>query len=279
MGPSFENKIIILTGAGSGIGRATAIKLASLGGTCALQDINPSALTETQTLCSNTSAREHFSSAFDVSSTSSATKFVADVIAKYGKIDHIFNCAGINPTSLKTEEISDEYWDRIMNVNLKGMFNITRAVIPHLKSGASFVNVASVAGIMPTSGFAVYCASKYGVVGFSKCVALELGSRGIRCNIVAPGSIGSCSPSYFSWILAFKVVMDVNNFLIFIDTPTNASVVAGKESVERNEKGVSMGRLGTPEEVADVVAFLFSEESRYMNGSVVEITGGLLKGL
>lgn len=137
-----------------------------------------------------------------------------------------------------------------MNVNLKGMFNVTRAVIPHLKEGASFVNVASIAGLGGTAGFAVYCASKYGVIGFSKCIALELGSKGIRCNIIAPG---------------------------YIDTPTNASVVAGKESVERSAKGVSMGRLGTPEEVADVVAFLFSEESRYMNGSVVEITGGILK--
>jgi NAD(P)-dependent dehydrogenase (short-subunit alcohol dehydrogenase family) len=196
MEPSFENKIILLTGAGSGIGRATAIKLSSLGGTCALQDVNPSSLTETQTLCSTSSKQEHLTAAFDVSSTDSVNRFVEEVMANYGKIDHVFNCAGINPTTLKTEEISDEYWNKIINVNLKGMFNVTRAVIPHLKSGASFVNVASVAGLGPTPGFAVYCASKYGVVGFSKCIALELGSKGIRCNIVAPGSIGS-SLSFF----------------------------------------------------------------------------------
>ena len=121
-------------------------------------------------------------------------------------------------------------------------------MIPHLKSGAAFVNVASIAGLSGTAGFSVYCASKYGVIGFSKCVALELGSKGVRVNIVAPG---------------------------YIDTPTNASVVAGKDSVERSARGVSMGRMGKAEEVADVVAFLFGDESRYMNGSVIEITGGI----
>lgn len=110
------------------------------------------------------------------------------------------------------------------------------------------MNVSSICGLEPTAGFAVYCASKYGVIGFSKCIALELGPKGIRTNIIAPG---------------------------YIDTPTNAGVVAGPESVERMRAGVSLGRLGTPEEVADVVSFLFSDESRYMNGSVVEITGGV----
>ena len=128
------------------------------------------------------------------------------------------------------------------------MFNITRAVIPHLKSGSSFVNVSSISGLSGSAGHAVYCASKFGVIGFSKCTALELGPKGIRVNIVAPG---------------------------YIDTPTNSSVVKGKESVERSARSVSMGRLGMAEEVADVVAFLFGEEARYMNGSVVEITGGI----
>lgn len=110
------------------------------------------------------------------------------------------------------------------------------------------MNVSSRCGLEATSGFAVYCASKYAVIGFSKCMALELGPKGIRTNVVAPG---------------------------YIDTPTNASVVAGKESVARLEASVAMKRMGTPEEVADVVAFLMGSESTYMNGSVVEINGGL----
>lgn len=110
------------------------------------------------------------------------------------------------------------------------------------------MNVSSIAGIRPTAGFAVYCATKFGIIGFSKCVALELGGKGIRTNVVAPG---------------------------YIDTPTNASVVAGKEAVERDSQRISMGRMGTADEIADVVIFLMSEEARYMNGSVVEVNGGV----
>jgi len=125
---------------------------------------------------------------------------------------------------------------------------MTRACIPHLERGSAFVNVSSVAGVRPLSEMAVYCASKYAVIGFSQCLALELGPKGIRTNVVAPG---------------------------YIDTPTSAGVLAGPETLAEYAKGVSLGRIGTAEEVADVVAFLFSDESRYMNGSVVEVNGGI----
>ena len=117
-----------------------------------------------------------------------------------------------------------------------------------MHSGATFVNVSSICGLQATAGFAPYCASKYAVIGFSKCLALELGPKGIRTNVVAPG---------------------------YIDTPTNAGVVAGKDSIARMEQKVAVGRLGTPGEVADVVAFLMGEESGYVNGSVIEIHGGV----
>ena len=122
MPSSFQNKVILITGAGSGIGRATAIKLSSLGGSCALQDINKSTLLETESLCPISSAQQHFSSAFDVSITERVNEFVDKVVENYGKIDFVFNCAGINPTTLKTEDIDDMYWDKIMGVNLKFVF-------------------------------------------------------------------------------------------------------------------------------------------------------------
>jgi NAD(P)-dependent dehydrogenase (short-subunit alcohol dehydrogenase family) len=114
----------------------------------------------------------------------------------------VFNCAGINPTSIPLEETTDEYWDKLVGVNLKGVFNVTRAVIPHLKRGASIVNVSSISGIRASAQQSVYCTTKYGLIGFSKCIALELGPRGIRTNVVAPG---------------------------YIDTPTNAGIVKGGE--------------------------------------------------
>lgn len=174
---------------------------------------------------------------------------VAEVVSAFGRLDHVFNCAGINPTSYALTETTDEYWDKLVNVNLKGLYLVTRATIPHITSpGGSYVNVSSICGLYPQALQAIYCATKHGVIGFSKSMALELGPKGVRTNVVAPG---------------------------YINTPTNSGVVEGGEGVTRMEEGNSLGRLGTPEEVADVVAFLMSEEAKYMNGSVVEIHGGL----
>ncbi|KAF2091411.1 3-oxoacyl-reductase [Saccharata proteae CBS 121410] len=247
MPPNFAGKVVLITGAGSGIGRATALKLSSLGAKTALLDINSGGISETARLCAR-DAHDTFVMALDVSSNESVKHCVERVHEYFGRIDHVFNCAGVNPTSYDLVDTTDEYWDKLVDTNLKGTYYVTRAAIPFLQAGASFVNVASIAGLHPTARQAIYCATKYGVIGFSKCMALELGPRGIRTNIVAPG---------------------------YIDTPTNAGVVKGGEAVTRMEKGCSLERLGSPEEVADVVAFLFSDESRYMNGSVVEIDGGL----
>jgi NAD(P)-dependent dehydrogenase (short-subunit alcohol dehydrogenase family) len=194
MSKPFKGKVVIITGAGSGIGRATSIKLSQQGATLALTDINAISLQETLSFCVPGS---HSTSSFDIASTTSCNEFITFTIKIYSKINHIFNCAGRNPVNISTVDITDEYWDSIINTNLKGMFNITRACIPHLDSGASFVNVSSVAGLQPTNGFASYCASKYAVVGFSKCIALELGPKGIRTNIVAPGYIDTPTVSSF----------------------------------------------------------------------------------
>lgn len=185
----------------------------------------------------------------DVTSKEDVELRVSEVVSTLGRLDHVFNCAGINPTNYALTETTDEYWDTLVNVNLKGLYLVTRATIPHIATpGGSYVNVSSVCGLYPQALQAIYCATKHGVIGFSKSMALELGSQGVRTNVVAPG---------------------------YINTPTNSGVVRGGEYVTCMEEGNSLGRLGTPEEVADVVAFLMSEDARYMNGSVVEIHGGL----
>lgn len=248
---SFEGQVVVITGAGSGIGRATALKMASGGATLALSDISENTLSNTLQECIDIGKQfgaEHFSELLDVRSTEAVEKFVQNVVKRHGTINHVFNCAGINPTKLDLDQISDEYWHRLVDTNLKSVFTMTRACVPNMKPGSSFVNVSSVCGQNPTEGIGVYCATKYAVIGFSKCMALELGSKGIRVNIICPGAI---------------------------QTPTNNSVRAGPARLEAVAETIGLRRFGTAEEVADVVAFLFSDSSRYMNGSVVEIDGGM----
>jgi NAD(P)-dependent dehydrogenase (short-subunit alcohol dehydrogenase family) len=218
--------------------------MASLGATISVCDLNISAL---ETLASElpppTYARQ-----VDVGSSDQVQSFVAATVAKLGRIDYVFNCAGVNPTSIPLLDTPDEYWDKLVNTNLKGVFLMTRACLPHLARGSSIVNVSSISGIRGSAMQSVYCTTKFGLIGMSKSLALELGPQGIRVNCVAPG---------------------------YIDTPSNAGIVKGGEAIERMRLGNALERLGTPEEVADVVAFLFGEEARYVNGAVLEIDGGV----
>ncbi|KAK4981640.1 hypothetical protein LTR66_009829 [Elasticomyces elasticus] len=246
MSRRFDNRVCLITGASSGIGRATAQKLCSLGAILALSDINGEGLSETIQLCGG--GERHLLSTFDVGLSEACNAFIKQAMERHGRIDHIFNCAGVNPTAYALEDTTDEYWDKLVNTNLKGTYNITRAALTHLKAGASIVNVSSILGVTASQNYAIYCATKFGIVGFTKAMALELGPKGIRMNAVAPG---------------------------YIDTPTNSGVVEGPEGVKAMVAKVAMGRLGTADEVADLVAFLFSDESRYINGSIVEINGGI----
>ncbi|KAK5173330.1 uncharacterized protein LTR77_002011 [Saxophila tyrrhenica] len=200
--------------------------MSASGAKLALGDIDKAGLDETAKLCGT----EPLVQIVDVASSEACSKFVDSTVESLGRIDFVFNCAGVNPTSLALTDTSDEYWDKLVNTNLKGTYSITRAAIPHLQPGASIVNVSSIMGLTAAKGFAIYNATKFGIIGFTKSMALELGSSQIRVNAIAPG---------------------------YIDTPSNAGVVAGPEAVKKQEAQVSMGRMGTPAEVADVVAFLF----------------------
>jgi NAD(P)-dependent dehydrogenase (short-subunit alcohol dehydrogenase family) len=214
----------------------------------------------------------------DVTDSAKCDEILAIIHEQMGPIHGLFNCAGINPTSLPLSGTSDAYFDRLINTNLRGPYNMTRAALPFFSAttsvddtgtaSPSIVNVSSTAGIRASAGFAIYNATKFGVIGFSKSMALELASGSpiplpegmgaeraglrpgvrVRVNVVAPGPI---------------------------DTPTNASVVAGAQAVETMARGVAMGRLGTSAEVADVVTWLFSDGARWVNGAVLEVTGGV----
>ncbi|KAK6821364.1 hypothetical protein PG989_012023 [Apiospora arundinis] len=244
MSGTFTDKVGLVTGASSGIGRATAVRLAALGARLALTGRRPDALEETNRLCGG----GHLLGLFDVGDAARTRAFLKEVSAVFGGIDHVFNNAGQNPTECRIEDLSDEYWENMVNTNLTGLFNVTKASLPYLRPGASFVNHSSISGIRPAPLISVYCATKYACIGFSLSMALELGPRGIRTNVVAPG---------------------------YVSTPTNISVLKGEEAMNAAASEVALGRMGTAEEVASTVIYLFSEEARYINGSVIEVNGGV----
>ncbi|KAI9641418.1 hypothetical protein NHQ30_010221 [Ciborinia camelliae] len=224
MASSLEDKTVLVTGAGSGIGRSTAIKLSSLGAIVLLCD-SDMRIFETRLLCRFRDRHPIYT--FDISDSQACDAIIEKLIFDDAfTINHVFNCAGVNPAAIPITEVTDEYCDKLINTNLKGTFNITRAVAPHLAPGSSIVNVSSICGIVPVSHYSVYCATKYAIIGFSKCMALELGPKGIRTNVVAPG---------------------------YINTPTNASVVEGEEAVRRIEGTVSMGRYVISSQITDFI--------------------------
>ncbi|KAH9920589.1 uncharacterized protein B0H18DRAFT_1213290 [Fomitopsis serialis] len=152
--PIFEGKVILITGAGSGIGRATAIKLAKLGARLAITDIDLGGAVDTYHLCGG---KPHYTGVMDVSSKVDVERRIAEIVSGLGRLDHVFNCAGINPTSIPLTETTDEYWDKLVNVNLKGIYLVTRATIPHLTTpGGSYVNVSSICGLHPQAEQAIY---------------------------------------------------------------------------------------------------------------------------
>lgn len=177
----FNGKVCLITGAASGIGRATAQKMASLGAMLALSDINYSGLEETKKLCGGA----HLTELLDVGSSSACNKHVDTVVSKLGRLDYVFNCAGVNPTAYALTDTTDEYYDKLMNTNLRGTYNVTRAAMPHLQADASIVNTSSIMGVSAASQMAIYCATKFGVVGFTKAMAMELGPRQVRVNAIA----------------------------------------------------------------------------------------------
>jgi len=245
MAGEFSDKVVIITGAASGIGRAVAEKLESQQARLALCDINLEAL---ENLKHELQRDAHQIYSLDVTSSAQCDSVAASVVEHFGKANFLFNCAGVNPTYFALENTTDDYWNKIINTSLQGTYFMTRACLPFLSAGSAIVNVSSISGLCAHAGYAIYNAAKFGVIGFSKAMALELGPKGIRVNVVAPGSIR---------------------------TPTNNLVRQGEDAVRRAEESIALRRVGTAEEVANVVTFLFSEKSSYVNGSVVEISGGV----
>jgi 3-oxoacyl-[acyl-carrier protein] reductase len=243
-----EGKTALITGASKGIGRAIAQKFTEMGAQVAftyLSSVEKGQTLEQELAAGGAKVKGYRS---DASVYTEAEKLIETVVADFGRLDILINNAGITKDGLLMR-MTEEQWDAVINVNLKSVFNLTKAatkVMMRQKYG-SIVNMTSVVGIKGNAGQANYAASKAGIIGFTKSVALELGSRNIRCNAIAPG---------------------------FIETEMTGEL--GEAVVEEWKKAIPLKRGGTPEDVANCAVFLSSDQSAYITGQVLQVDGGLL---
>ncbi|MET0203653.1 MAG: 3-oxoacyl-ACP reductase FabG [Casimicrobiaceae bacterium] len=238
-------KVSIITGAGQGIGRATALKFAAEGARVAVCDINLDSVNET-VLEIAANGGEAAAFRIDVTDKESITKMVEGVMSKWGRVDTLVNNAGIVQDA-QFKKMTDEQFERVIDVNLKGVYNCTKAVVDIMleQNSGVILNASSIVGLYGNFGQTNYAATKFGVIGMVKTWARELGRKGIRANAICPG---------------------------FIETPILSTIP--DKVIKMMEEKVPMGRLGKPEEIANTYAWLASDEASYINGAVIEVSGG-----
>lgn len=243
-----EGKVAIVTGASRGIGKAIAEQFIAQGAKVAFtyrSSVEAAAALEKE-LSAGGGTVKGFQS--DAASMTDAERLVGEVVEAFGTVDIVINNAGITDDTLLMR-MTEEQWDRVISVNLKSCFNLTKAVMRTMlkaRSG-SIVNISSVVGVQGNAGQANYAASKAGILGFTKSVALELGSRNIRCNAIAPG---------------------------FIETEMTAKL--DEDTVQGWRDAIPLKRGGTPEDVANLCVFLASDMSAYITGQTLNVDGGMI---
>ena len=241
-----HNKISIITGAAQGIGLATATKFAQEGATVIVCDVRPDAVDAAVAQCQKLGATAQ-GFIVDVTQREMVDGMVKAVLERYGRIDVLVNNAGITQDA-RLQKMTLEQFDKVIDVNLRGVFHCAQAVADAMVAQGSGVilNASSVVGIYGNYGQTNYAASKFGVIGFTKTWARELGPKGVRVNAVAPG---------------------------FIATPILGSIP--QKMMDEMVHRIPLQRMGQPEEIANAYAFLASDEASYINGAVLEVSGGL----
>jgi len=241
-----EGKVALVTGGAQGIGKSIAMLLAKEGANIAVVDVNLEKAEETAKEIEGL-GRKAVAMKVDVSSMEDAENMVSDTVDKLGSLDVLVNNAGITRDALLLR-MKEEDWDSVLTVNLKGPFNCTKAAVKVMSKqrSGSIINIASIVGLMGNAGQANYSASKGGLISFSKTVAREVASRGVRCNAVAPGFIATAMTDVIS--------DDVK-----------------KQLTDQ----IPMKTLGSADDVAESVLFLASDSSAYITGQVISVNGGM----
>ncbi|TCO79005.1 3-oxoacyl-[acyl-carrier-protein] reductase [Marinisporobacter balticus] len=244
---NLTGKTAIVTGGSRGIGKAIALKLADLGANVVVNYTSSPQKAEEVVKMIKDMGRDAIALKADVSNSEQVQEFIKGIEKQFGSIDILVNNAGITRDGLLMK-MKEEDWDQVMAINLKGTYNCTKAVTRKMMKQRSgkIVNVASVVGVTGNGGQANYAASKAGIIGFTKSIAKELGSRGINVNAIAPGFI-----------------------------QTDMTDILSDEVKKGIMEQIPMKELGMPEDVANVVAFLCSDKARYVTGQVIHIDGGM----
>lgn len=251
MEPPFIGKVALVTGAAAGIGRASALAFAREGAKVVVADVNVEGGEETVALC-----RAHNTDAIfvrcDVSQNSEVEQLIAKAVDMFGRIDFAHNNAGIEGVQAMLVDYPEEVWDRVIDINLKGVWLCMKHEIRQMlqQGGGAIVNTSSVAGLSGSRGVSAYVASKHGIVGITKAAALEYARNGIRVNAICPGTIHTA----------------------MIDRFTQGD----PQLLSQFAEGEPIGRLGSPEEVANAVIWLCSDKASFVTGATLAVDGGRL---
>jgi NAD(P)-dependent dehydrogenase (short-subunit alcohol dehydrogenase family) len=244
----FEGKVALITGGGSGLGRGSAVRLAEEGASIAVADINPEGGQETVRQVEGVGGRARFILA-DTTKTEDVRRMVTETVEAFGRLDVLFPSAGVGAGG-DVVETTEEYWDRVLGLDLRGVFLACKYAIPEMRKNGSgaIVLVSSIGGLLGNWG-ASFCAAKGAIVNLTRQMALAHATDNIRVNCICPG---------------------------YIATPIIQGILNDPERLEKASARHPMGRIGQPEEVAAAVAFLASDEASFITGAILPIDGGYL---
>ena len=244
---NLSNRVAVVTGSGRGIGRAISLKLAEVGATVVVIDIGETSPVDSLAEEIRAMGGQSLAVLADVSQAQDVARLVETIVSTFGKVDILVNNAGISRDQLIIR-MSDEDWDKVLSVNLRSVFLCARAVLRHMikQRWGRIISIASIVGLVGNPGQANYASAKAGIIGLTRTIAKEVASRGITANAIAPG---------------------------FIDTEMTQRLE--EDWKQQLKKQIPVGYFGSPRDVAEAVAFLASEEARYITGQVLSVDGGM----